>query len=164
MSDMARPSAASATADSNERLLGFAVYALHLIALAVFLAPAILGVVIAYARRRETDALIRSHYDFQIRSFWMATVLALLSLALGLATAGSAFADVVYGAAGADGWDAWDWAVFDGDALRPRPLTLMLGLAAVVTALAAGLWLLFTALFGMVRLASGEGIGESRAR
>ncbi len=49
------------------------VYILYLVGLAVGL-TAVVGVVLAYMNRSEAAGWVRSHYDFQIKTFWLSFV------------------------------------------------------------------------------------------
>ncbi|MGE4219738.1 MAG: DUF4870 family protein [Alphaproteobacteria bacterium] len=49
------------------------VYILYLVGLAVGL-TAVVGVVLAYMNRSDAAAWVRSHYDFQIKTFWLSIV------------------------------------------------------------------------------------------
>jgi uncharacterized membrane protein len=58
------------TSAAEERTLPAVVYGLYLLAFAtVITAP--LGAIIAYAQRGRAGPKARSHYDFQVRTFWM---------------------------------------------------------------------------------------------
>ena len=46
------------------------VYILYLVGLVIGL-TAVVGVVLAYLNRSDAPAWVRSHYDFQIRTFWL---------------------------------------------------------------------------------------------
>jgi uncharacterized membrane protein len=64
----------SATSDynaSDDRTLPIVVYALYLLGLANGL-TVLIGLVIAYANRDRASPMARSHYTFQIRTFWIA--------------------------------------------------------------------------------------------
>lgn len=63
----------------------FAVYLLYL-GTFILLVPAVVGAVIAYKSRDEGPAWLRSHYVFQIRTFWIsvaATVATILGFPIG---------------------------------------------------------------------------------
>jgi uncharacterized membrane protein len=68
--------------------LSFAVYVLYLFGYFTGI-TAIIGVIIAYLQARSANPPIKSHYTFQIRTFWIGLVylvvgLLLLSLAVGV--------------------------------------------------------------------------------
>jgi uncharacterized membrane protein len=54
----------------EDRTMPAVVYGLYLIALATAV-PVLIGVVVAYASRDSAGPAMRSHFDFQIRTFWM---------------------------------------------------------------------------------------------
>ena len=55
---------------SGERSLVNIVYILYLVSL-IFGITALIGVIIAYVNRRDAPEWLWSHYDFQIRTFWI---------------------------------------------------------------------------------------------
>ncbi len=58
---------------SEDRSLPFIVYTLYLLGLTVVAGPLVLvGLVVAYANRDGAGPRMRSHYVFQIRTFWTA--------------------------------------------------------------------------------------------
>jgi uncharacterized membrane protein len=65
---------------NNERQMAFVIYVVYLVALA--LPPlAILGLVLAYVSRDAAPDWLKSHYEFQIRTFWL-TLLYFLGAAI----------------------------------------------------------------------------------
>lgn len=56
--------------ESSERSLVNIVYILYLVGL-IFGVTALIGVIIAYVNRDDGPEWLRSHYDFQIRTFWI---------------------------------------------------------------------------------------------
>ena len=71
MSDMVSRGPAAATSN-DDRILATLLYALLFLTPFFLGFPALLAVVAAYVRRPHADALARTHYDFQIRIFWIA--------------------------------------------------------------------------------------------
>ncbi len=71
------------------------VYVLYLLALVTAHVTGVVGVVIAYVYRGEAPAALRSHYRFQIRTFWIALLYGIVSAALlplfGIGVAGFVF-------------------------------------------------------------------------
>ncbi len=57
------------------------VYILYLIGLAVGVTD-IVGVVMAYMNRDEAPDWLKSHYQFQIRTFWMSILIAFVGIVL----------------------------------------------------------------------------------
>jgi uncharacterized membrane protein len=55
---------------SSEQNLVNIVYILYLVSM-IFGVTGLIGVVIAYVNRRDAPAWLGSHYDFQIRTFWI---------------------------------------------------------------------------------------------
>ena len=60
-------------AATEDRTLPAVVYGLYLIALATAV-PVLIGVIVAYVGRSGAGPAMRTHYDFQIRTFWMSIV------------------------------------------------------------------------------------------
>jgi uncharacterized membrane protein len=54
----------------EDRTMPAVVYGLYLVALATAL-PVLLGVIVAYVCRPGAGPAMRTHFDFQIRTFWM---------------------------------------------------------------------------------------------
>jgi uncharacterized membrane protein len=54
----------------EDRTLPAVVYGLYLLAFATLI-TAPLGAIVAYAQRSRAGAKMRTHYDFQVRTFWM---------------------------------------------------------------------------------------------
>jgi uncharacterized membrane protein len=65
----------------EDRTLPIAVYVLYLVGL-TNLITAVVGLIIAYAFRDQAGAAMRSHYAFQIRTFWIAVVFWLIGALL----------------------------------------------------------------------------------
>lgn len=55
----------------NERTIPAVVYALYLLVFVTGI-TAIIGLIIAYTQRDSASASARTHYTFQIRTFWLA--------------------------------------------------------------------------------------------
>ncbi len=65
---------------SSERGLVNIVYILYLVSL-IFGVTGLIGVVIAYVNRRDAPEWLRSHYDFQISTFWIGLLYILIGVA-----------------------------------------------------------------------------------
>ncbi len=65
---------------SSERSLVNIVYILYLVSL-IFGVTLLIGVVIAYVNRRDAPEWLGSHYDFQIRTFWIGLLYVLIGAA-----------------------------------------------------------------------------------
>ena len=63
------------------------VYILYLVSL-VFGITSVVAVVIAYVNRNDAPAWLRSHYDFQIRTFWISIPFLLVGGLLSLILSG----------------------------------------------------------------------------
>lgn len=58
------------------------IYALYLLGLFMGMVPSIIGVVIAHIKQGESMGAVRSHYSFQIRTFWISIAIGFGGLAL----------------------------------------------------------------------------------
>lgn len=65
---------------SSERGLVNVIYILYLVSL-IFGVTGLIGVVIAYVNRRDAPEWLRSHYDFQISTFWIGLLYILIGVA-----------------------------------------------------------------------------------
>ena len=91
---------ASTTAQTNARGWAAAVWALYLASLFTFALTAIIGLIIAYVKRRDLAGTpYASHITSAIRTFWISVVVAVVALALIVAAiaASSVFPGVVGG-------------------------------------------------------------------
>jgi uncharacterized membrane protein len=64
----------------DDRMIAGITYVLFLLLPTFF--PVLIGLVLAYANRDTSSALLRSHYVFQIRTFWMFFGWAVIALAM----------------------------------------------------------------------------------
>jgi len=64
----------------NDRMIAGITYVLFLLFPTFF--PVLIGLVLAYANRDTPSAMLRSHYLFQIRTFWMFFGWAIIGLAM----------------------------------------------------------------------------------
>ncbi len=165
------------------RGMAFAAYFLLLGALPTFGTSALLGLLIAYARRDGSGLLIRSHHRFQIRIFWVGLALVVAAMALGLSAWSHSWSlpfdppplrierspdaqtisyspspSAYHPQAAPAAFYSWSYKS-PGAHLGLR--AMLEGYAAMATILVAGLWGVFTPLWGLVRLASGRPIGHS---
>ncbi len=67
------------TGPTRNNVLG--VYVLYLLALISGI-TAIVGLVFAYINRGKADAVLESHYTYQIRTFWIGLLYSLISMVL----------------------------------------------------------------------------------
>jgi len=145
--------------DSNLALLGYA-----LLFFSIFFAgmPGLIAAVIAYAQRDSTNPAVRSHYNFQIRIFWIALALSLVAAISAVAAAAVSVGHLVeMGAQG--GWDAWDGISFSTSNIHVDPPVIMLLAITAFAALAAALWLMVAPLVGFIRLATQRSMGDRAA-
>ncbi len=68
------PAGAPAAAASDERQLPLIVYVLFLLGFLTAWITPIVGVVIAYMNRDTAPEWLKSHYTFQVRTFWIGLV------------------------------------------------------------------------------------------
>ena len=83
MTDLSTPPEPQAAAQpllNDDRMIAGITYVLFLLLPTFF--PVLIGLVLAYANRDTPSALLRSHYVFQIRTFWMFFGWALIALAM----------------------------------------------------------------------------------
>ena len=64
-----------------ERKMASAVYILYLLSLLIGI-TSIVGVVVAYVFQGEASEMVKTHYRFQIRTFWVGLLLALVGVLL----------------------------------------------------------------------------------
>lgn len=79
MSDEFQRQVARYTAPGGANVL--LIYVLYLAGL-LLAAPAIVGVVMAYIARDKADGWVASHYEFQIRTFWLMVLYAFIGVVL----------------------------------------------------------------------------------
>ena len=80
LSASTQPTPPSGSPAYDDRMIAGITYVLFLL-LPTFI-PVLIGLVLAYAHRDTPSAMLRSHYVFQIRSFWMFFGWALIALAM----------------------------------------------------------------------------------
>jgi uncharacterized membrane protein len=57
-----------------------AVYILYIVGWAIPIIAQIVGVIFAYVNREDAPAWLRTHYELQIRTFWIGVLFAVISL------------------------------------------------------------------------------------
>jgi len=145
--------------ETNLALLGYA-----LLFFSIFFAgmPGLVAAIIAYAQRQAVNPAVRSHYNFQIRIFWVAVILSLIAAVSAVAAAaisvGHLFEMGVQG-----GWDAWDGLSFSTSEIHVDPSVVTLLSITALSALATVLWLLIAPLVGFIRLATQHSMGDRAA-
>ena len=65
----------------SDNTLAVGVYLLYLAGY-FFVIPALIGVIIAHVKVDDCDPLLRSHYQFQIRTFWIGLLYNLIGIPL----------------------------------------------------------------------------------
>ena len=158
MSD-AGSSGAASPSSSDDRTLCYVVYALMFAAPFVVGLTGLIGVVIAYVRKPEAPPLEASHYRFQIRTFWIGFVLALIAALALVVGVGFLFADIlryVFANMPSDAWDA-----VSQDMEMSFPMVSFIGVLVSAAAwVACGFWMVLTSIVGAVRLSGGRPIGR----
>ncbi len=144
--------------DDVDRNIALLAYGLLFFAIFFAGAPALIGVAIAYARRRDVDPFVASHHRFQIFIFWIGFALTLLAALSGLAALLSILGDLVKMVMKAR-WDGWD-VIQTADLHVGRPFFAFITAAAGLGIL-TGLWLMVTAGYGFIRLASLHSIRQT---
>ena len=146
-------------ASSDDRNLAMVAYGLLFASPFVFGLTALIAVVIAYVRRAEALPIPRSHYRYQIRSFWVSfalSMVAVLGLVVGVAFF---FAEMMGMMLNEIPRDAWQVAAWD---VEPRfPAVFFFGvLVFVVAYILSSLWIIGSAVIGMLRLSTGQMVGR----
>jgi uncharacterized membrane protein len=179
--------APAAPPSALSRGLALLAYGLLFLGPITFGGSALLGVILAYARRDGAAPLIRSHHRFQIRLFWIALLLFAGSGALGVSAAVQAVgAPPAFSIPRSPKAEIAVWRPDAEDSLpevrgaRLQPaqfeaftdrlddrglywgvLARNEGYAALALLILAGLWSVLAPLWGAVRLASGRPMGQS---
>ncbi|WP_369059530.1 hypothetical protein ABOZ73_18290 [Caulobacter sp. 73W] len=150
---------AAAHASDVDRNLALVVYALLFSSIFFAGIPALIAVVIAYAQRDQATPQIVSHYNFQIRIFWIALILSVIAALCGTFGLIAGIGDIFQYAVRGD-WSAWDVVEFEFNEIRFDPAMISLMIAAVVFTVIATIWLLCAPAFGFIRLLGQRAIGQ----
>ncbi len=140
--------------DRNLALLGYG-----LLFFAIFFAgvPALVAVAIAYARKRNTDCAVKSHFRFQVFIFWVGFALTLLAAFSGLTALIILAGEIIRGMI--DGrWDRLDTIVLSQ--VHVAAVMTLFGVAGVLAVL-TGVWLMVTSAYGFILLASRQSIRQT---
>jgi len=141
-----------------DRNLAFLTYALLFFSIFFAGVPALVGVAIAYARRKQAPELIGGHHGFQIRIFWVAFALALLAGAAGLSALLMAVSEGLRQAS-MDHWTGWSnlrlAEIFS-------PAAVVFAVLFALLSLTAAMWLGASSIYGAARLASLKPMGQTR--
>jgi uncharacterized membrane protein len=84
-----------ATAATDERQLALIIYVLYLLGFITVWVTPIVGVVLAYVNRDTAPEWLKSHYTFQIRTFWIGLVAMTASCVLMVVLIGFVLAPIV---------------------------------------------------------------------
>ena len=146
----------SADVDRNIALLGYG-----LLFFAIFFAgaPALIAAAIAYTRRRDVDRTVASHHRFQLFIFWVGFAMTLLAALSGLAALLSIVGDLL-GVVVHSHWTSWD--TIQTTSLHVGRAFFIFAAAAGGLGVLTGLWLMATAGYGFIRLASSHAIPQTR--
>ena len=142
-----------------ERLAALVNYGLLIIAPFTLGVLGLAAVMVAYARRGHADPVTRTHYDFQIRRYWMDLVLVGLGFICGSGALAAGFGAAIEGGMAAMGVRF----PVHYDAVHIGAGAIFLLVAWLVLWAMGLLGLLFGSLFGALRLASGRPMGKTRA-
>ena len=155
-------SGTSAPSSSEDRGLAFLGYGLLLISPFLAGMSGLVGVVLAYVRRSGAAPLERSHYNFQIRIFWIAVAIfaaAVIAFAVG---AGYLISDLVNAATNnGEQWDAWEVAAFEDENIRFHGESIVGFLIALVLGGLSVLWVFVSSLIGIFLLADQKPVGRA---
>ncbi|CAN5248457.1 hypothetical protein BH11PSE2_BH11PSE2_03990 [soil metagenome] len=148
----------AAVTDEVDKNLAFLTYGLLFFSVFFAGVPALIAVAIAYARRKDTDTMVRGHHAFQIWIFWVGFMLALLAGAAGLSAIMITVGAAVHQASVANwhGWGSLELSQVVG------PTTLSFAATFILLYVCASLWTLSASAYGFVRLASNRPMRQSR--
>ncbi|HEX6860466.1 MAG TPA: hypothetical protein VF138_09760 [Caulobacteraceae bacterium] len=145
--------------DSNLALLNYALLFFSILFAGM---PGLVAVVIAYAQRDSTNAALRSHYNFQIRIFWVAVAITAVAALAALGALAVGIGQLIDFSMHS-GWDAWDSISFEMNDIQVPPAMIVLLSVTAICGLAACLWLLSAPVVGFIRLVSQRGMGDRAA-
>ena len=145
--------------DAIDRGLALVGYGLLFIAPFFGGVPALIAVILAYARRREAASTVNAHYGFQQRIFWIALLLAVIAAGCALGAVLTVVGGVMQGSFG----EVWDTIAFDfsnADFVRISSPLVALGVIAAEAWSLSCLWLMAASAVGFIRLASDRSMGQ----
>lgn len=142
-----------------DRLAALANYGLLVVAPFTLNALGLVAVFFAYARRRYADPIARSHYDYQIRRYWMDLVLVGLGFICAAGALAAGFGAAIEGVMAEFGVRI----PVHYDAVHIGAGAIVLLVAWLVLWAMGLLGLLFGSIFGALRLVSGRPMGKTRA-
>ncbi len=138
--------------DSADKALALISYVVLFVSPFVAGFPSLISVIIAYVRRSGAAPVLRTHYDFQIKIFWVGFALLLTCGVLG-------FLAVATGLGLA--WSAW--GELPASAFSFGLGTVLMLMLAGLAFLGNFLWMVISSILGFVRLLEGRPIGRSDA-
>ena len=138
--------------DSLDKALALVSYVILFLALFIAGFPSLISVIIAYVRRGSATPLLRSHYDNQIKIFWVGAVLILLGVAF-----------IVMAAASGLGVGFAAWSEMSSAAFGLGLGVVLLAVAALFAFFGNFLWMIIASIVGLVRLLEGRPIGHVAA-
>jgi uncharacterized membrane protein len=136
--------------DNADKALSIINYVILFIAPFVAGFPSLVAAIIAYVRRGSASPLMRSHYDFQIRIFWVGIALGVLGVALIIFALGSGVGAAL---AGAGAW--FETAVGIG------AWAVLLFIGGVFALIGNFFWYIIASLIGFIRLLDGRPMGRA---
>lgn len=145
--------------DSN---LALANYCLLFVSILFAGLPGLIAVVIAYVQRDVASPAVRSHFNYQIRIFWVALALSVIAALSALGALAIGIGQLIDFSLH-NQWDAWDTIAFDGSDMRIDPAVILLLGVTAIALLAATFWLLIAPVIGFIRLASQRAMGDRAA-
>ena len=155
-------SGAPTPSQRDDRTLVFVVYALMFVSPFVVGLTALIGVVIAYVRKPESEPIESSHYRYQIRAFWGGFALAMVAAVALVIGVGFLFVDVIRYLWANMPADAWETVSQDVEVAFPV-VTFISLLISAFSWVAAGFWMILASVLGAVRLSASRGIGRLSA-
>lgn len=121
----------------------------------------LIAAVLAYVRRNSADPLLKSHYSFQIRMFWIGLFVLVAATVAAFLGAGVLIAHLFEARArGGEGWDSWDVVFGGGSGAGLNVAALIILALSVLASVGAVLWVMLASVFGVARLLSSEPIGR----
>jgi len=141
-----------------DHVVALVSYGLLFVSAFLFGVPALAAAALAYAHNRDSHLLVATHYKFQLRIFWTAVLLLVLSAAsfIGASTITlqklfGFVRDHLPGMAGVIGQNTAAWT---------GPLAALLWVAFIVFAIMAFAWTLIASVIGFFRLLGNKPIGH----
>jgi uncharacterized membrane protein len=156
--------AETAWGKSTDTSRNLAMVSYGLLFAAIFFAgvPALIAAIIAYTQRDEATPEVRTHYDFQIRIFWIAFAMSIAAGACLLGAVVSGVADLVtYHRL--DSFLGEQDVHIDLSRISIDGRIIVLTVTGIVLMFLTALWLVSAPAIGFIRLASSKMIGHSPA-